>query len=94
MTSRSVIGTANIDINHGPSGLRNKTSRHKKRQCPSVARLASITSVDFLAAAEHQNYTHAAGVAGVHASTLSRRVRQLEDDLGVSLFNGTAKGFD
>jgi DNA-binding transcriptional LysR family regulator len=46
----------------------------------------------FLAAAEHLNYARAAQILGVYASTLSRQVRQLEDNLGVSLFERYRNG--
>jgi DNA-binding transcriptional LysR family regulator len=46
----------------------------------------------FLAAAEHLNYARAATILGVYASTLSRQVRQLEDNLGVSLFERYRNG--
>lgn len=46
----------------------------------------------FLTAAEHLNYARAAGIVGVHSSTLSRQVRQLEDNLGVSLFERHRNG--
>lgn len=72
--------------------MRNKTSRHEKKTMPVGSEVNLHHLRYFLAAAEHQNYTHAAGAAGVHASTLSRRVRQLEDDLGVSLFERHRKG--
>jgi DNA-binding transcriptional LysR family regulator len=46
----------------------------------------------FLAAAEHMNYARAARISGVHNSTLSRQVRHLEDNLGVSLFERHRNG--
>jgi len=46
----------------------------------------------FLSAAEHLNYARAAKILGVYASTLSRQVRQLEDSLGVSLFERYRSG--
>ncbi len=40
-----------------------------------------------IAAAEHHSFRRAASVVGVHQSALSRRIRDLEDELGASLFN-------
>lgn len=46
--------------------------------------LASVTQT--LLVAEHLSFRRAAGVLGVRQSAVSRRVRALEDSLGVSLF--------
>ena len=40
-----------------------------------------------IAAAEHHSFRRAASVVGVHQSAVSRRIRDLEDELGASLFN-------
>src|SRR5262245_2730825 len=39
-----------------------------------------------LLVAEHLSFRRAAAVLGIHQSAVSRRVRTLEDELGVSLF--------
>ena len=41
----------------------------------------------FVAAAEHGSFRKAAGVIGVQESAISRRIRDLEDRLGASLFH-------
>ncbi|MEW6256312.1 MAG: LysR family transcriptional regulator [Pseudomonadota bacterium] len=40
----------------------------------------------FLAAAEHASFRRAGTALGIQASSVSRRIRDLEDQLGVSLF--------
>lgn len=40
----------------------------------------------FITAAEHGSFRQAAAALGIHESAISRRIRDLEDDLGVSLF--------
>lgn len=40
----------------------------------------------FLAAAEHGSFLKAAAALGIQESAVSRRIRDLEDDLGASLF--------
>lgn len=45
-----------------------------------------------IAAAEHGSFRRAAAALGVKQSTLSRRVRQLEEELGVSLFERSSGG--
>lgn len=46
----------------------------------------------FLAIAEHGNMTHAARALGVVQPALSRSIKLLEDDLGVTLFDRTPRG--
>lgn len=45
-----------------------------------------------MAVARAGGFRRAAGVLGVEQSALSRRIRRLEDDLGVSLFQRSARG--
>lgn len=45
-----------------------------------------------IAAADHGSFRRAAAALDVKQSTLSRRVRQLEDDLGVKLFDRSSGG--
>ncbi|QBY02656.1 LysR family transcriptional regulator [Rhodophyticola sp. CCM32] len=47
-----------------------------------------------IAAAEHHSFRRAANVIGVHQSAISRRIRDLEDQLGVSLFNRHSGGVE
>jgi DNA-binding transcriptional LysR family regulator len=46
----------------------------------------------FLLATEHLNYTRAAAASGVCSSTISRQIRRIEDNLGVSLFERHRNG--
>ena len=71
-----------------PSVMRSGSSR---RATPSVWRtgqavvdVVSITQA--LLVAEHLSFRRAASVLGIRQSAVSRRVRSLEDQLGVSLF--------
>jgi DNA-binding transcriptional LysR family regulator len=52
--------------------------------------LASLTQV--LAVAEHLNFRHAAATLGVSQSSISTRIKRLEDELGIQLFERHARG--
>ena len=45
-----------------------------------------------IVAAEHHSFRRAASAIGVHQSAVSRRVRDVEDELGASLFNRHSGG--
>lgn len=47
-----------------------------------------------MAAAEQHSFRRAANVVGVHQSAISRRIRDLEDELGASLFNRHSGGVE
>ena len=47
-----------------------------------------------IAAAEQHSFRRAAGAVGVHQSAISRRIRDLEDELGASLFNRHSGGVE
>ncbi len=47
-----------------------------------------------IAAAEHHSFRRAASVVGVHQSAISRRIRDLEEELGASLFNRHSGGVE
>lgn len=47
-----------------------------------------------IAAAEQHSFRRAASVVGVHQSAISRRIRDLEDELGASLFNRHSGGVE
>lgn len=53
-------------------------------------RLASL--IQMLAVAEHLNFRHAANALGVSQSSISARIKRLEDDLGILLFERHARG--
>lgn len=45
----------------------------------------------FITAAERSNFTEAASILNISQSTLSQQIKQLEDDLGIPLFDRIAK---
>ncbi|MEJ5022936.1 LysR family transcriptional regulator [Ochrobactrum vermis] len=59
-----------------------------KRPCPIELRHLSY----FVAAAEHGSFRKAGAAIGVGASAISRRIRDLEDHVGVSLFHRRTNG--
>ncbi|KAA0968171.1 LysR family transcriptional regulator [Aureimonas fodinaquatilis] len=48
--------------------------------------------VQTLAVAEHLNFRHAANALGIAQSSVSARVKALEEDLGILLFERHARG--
>jgi DNA-binding transcriptional LysR family regulator len=59
-------------------------SRPKKRATSAALKLVSVTQA--LLVGEYLSFRRVATVLGVRQSAVSRRVRELEDELGVSLF--------
>src|SRR5262249_61153273 len=59
-------------------------SRRKKAAISPALTLVSVTQA--LLVGEYLSFRRAATVLGVRQSAVSRRVRELEDELGVSLF--------
>lgn len=55
-------------------------------------RIPLISLVQFIAVAEHLNFRHAAKALGVSQSSVSARVKALEDNLGILLFERHARG--
>lgn len=60
-------------------------SGHDKPQPPGCL-------LEFIAVAEHLNFRHAAKALGISQSSVSARVKALEDNLGVLLFERHARG--
>jgi DNA-binding transcriptional ArsR family regulator len=56
------------------------------------ARIPMISLIQMLAVAEYLNFYHAANALGVSQSTVSARIRTLEEDLGILLFKRQASG--
>lgn len=56
------------------------------------ARIPLISLIETLAVAEYLNFRHAANFLGVSASSVSERVKTLEENLGVRLFERHARG--
>ncbi|ONG02699.1 hypothetical protein BWQ95_21985, partial [Aeromonas hydrophila] len=55
-------------------------------------RVPMMTLVHTLAVAEYLNFRHAANALGVAQSSVSARVKALEEDLGILLFERHARG--
>ena len=55
-------------------------------------RVPMMTLVHTLAVAEYLNFRHAANALGVAQSSVSARVKALEEDLGILLFERRARG--
>ena len=55
-------------------------------------RIPMVALIQTLAVAEHLNFRHAANALGVAQSSVSTRVKTLEEDLGILLFERHARG--
>lgn len=55
-------------------------------------RIPMASLVQAMAVAEHRSFTHAAAALGITQSSVSMRVRALEDELGVLLFERRPRG--
>ena len=77
------------------TGLRNV---HNARSPDDVAlsplgsRIPLVSLIHALAVAEHLNFRHAASALGVSQSSVSTRIKQLEQDLGTLLFERRHRG--
>ena len=56
------------------------------------SRIPLASLIQTLAVAEHLNFRHAANALGVSVSSVSTRVKTLEEDLGILLFERHARG--
>jgi DNA-binding transcriptional LysR family regulator len=65
-------------------------SRSKRGARSPIPKLVSVTQA--LLVGEYLSFRRAAGVLGVRQSAVSRRVRDLEDEIGVSLFERNHAG--
>ena len=59
---------------------------------PLGSRIPLASLIQALAVAEHLNFRHAAAALGVSQSSVSTRIKQLEQDLGVLLFERRHRG--
>ena len=59
---------------------------------PLGSRIPLVSLIQALAVAEHLNFRHAASALGVSQSSVSTRIKQLELDLGVLLFERRHRG--
>lgn len=66
----------------------------RQRRMPTSlgSRIPLASLIQTLAVAEHLNFRHAANALGVSLSSVSARVKTLEDDLGILLFERHARG--
>ena len=53
---------------------------------PLGSRIPLASLIQALSVAEHLNFRHAAAALGVSQSSVSTRIKQLEQDLGILLF--------
>jgi DNA-binding transcriptional LysR family regulator len=56
------------------------------------SRIPLVSLIQALAVAEHLNFRHAASALGVSQSSISMRIKQLEQDLGILLFERRHRG--
>lgn len=72
---------------------RQSKSRHgEKVAAISSGRFPMTALIQTLAVAEYLNFRHAANALGVSLSSVSARVKTLEEDLGIRLFERHARG--
>ena len=62
------------------------------RRSPLGSHIPMASLIQTLAVAEHLNFRHAANALGVAQSSVSARVKALEEDLGILLFERHARG--
>jgi DNA-binding transcriptional LysR family regulator len=66
-------------------------SRDRQKE-PLGSRIPLASLIQALSVAEHLNFRHAAAALGVSQSSVSTRIKQLEQDLGVLLFERRHRG--
>ncbi|MFC0220499.1 LysR family transcriptional regulator [Pseudochelatococcus lubricantis] len=66
--------------------------RQRRVQSPLGSRIPLASLIQTLAVAEYLNFRHAADAMGVSQSSVSARVKTLEEDLGILLFERHARG--
>ncbi|WP_327082980.1 helix-turn-helix domain-containing protein [Pontibaca methylaminivorans] len=66
----------------------------RQRGVPTAlgSRIPPVSLIQTLAVAEYLNFRHAANALGVAQSSVSARVKALEEDLGILLFERHARG--
>lgn len=70
------------------------TRTNQPRTMPALlgTRIPMVSLIQTLAVAEYLNFRHAANALGVAQSSVSARVKALEEDLGILLFERRARG--
>ncbi len=71
---------------------RSRTDARQEWKTPLGLRIPMVSLIQTLAVAEFLNFRHAAKVLGVAQSSVSARVKALEEDLGILLFERHARG--
>jgi DNA-binding transcriptional LysR family regulator len=69
-----------------------KSARPSQGYSPLGTRIPLVSLIQALSVAEHLNFRHAASALGVSQSSVSTRIKQLELDLGVLLFERRHRG--
>ena len=80
---RVVIGLRNVHNVRSPDDV---------AVSPLGSRIPLVSLIHALAVAEHLNFRHAASALGVSQSSVSTRIKQLEQDLGTPLFERRHRG--
>ena len=76
----------------GLRNVRNARSPDDVAASPLGSRIPLVSLIQALAVAEHLNFRHAASALGVSQSSVSTRIKQLEQDLGTPLFERRHRG--
>lgn len=66
--------------------------RHDTQRHPLGTRIPLAALIQAVAVGEHLNFRHAAAALGVSQSSVSERIRALEETLGVRLFERRHRG--
>lgn len=69
-----------------------KNSKTDQRSLLLKGRIPLASLIQTIAVAEHLNFRHAANALGISLSSVSARVKTLEQDLGILLFERHARG--
>lgn len=86
-------GSSHYSRGHRPSSLQGiARDGFAGRVSPLGSRIPLCTLVQTLAVAEHLNFSHAASAIGTSQSSVSARVKALEKELGVLLFERNTRG--
>lgn len=72
--------------------MRRSTKPDSRDRALLGSRIPMVSLIQTLAVAEYLNFRHAANALGVAQSSVSARVKALEEDLGILLFERHARG--
>lgn len=68
------------------------STRTEQRSALLRGRISLVSLLQTLAVAEHMSFRHAANVLGIAESCVSRRIRDLEEELAIPLFERSTRG--